>query len=203
MATTAAPYGLLPLNLIGGQSFTGGSIRDYAMTVNSATAIFKGDIVAIGVASAGQPSALTATPTTSTRGLVGVAVGVSYVDPVLKYQVYSNFLPAGAITAGYTNVAIRVVEDPDQLYQVQGDGAVAATEIGMNAPLTNFGGSTTTGNSTIALDASATANTATLAVRIVDLVNGPFSTPGDAKTDCIVKFNFGVHSYYQSAGATN
>jgi hypothetical protein len=203
MATTAAPYGLLPLNLIGGQSFTGGSIRDYAMTVNSATAIFKGDIVAIGVASAGQPSALTATPTTSTRGLVGVAVGVSYVDPVLKYQVYANFLPAGAVSAGYTNVMIRVVEDPDQLYQVQGDGAVAATEIGMNAPLTNFGGSTTTGNSTIALDASATANTATLAVRIVDLVNGPFSTPGDAYTDCIVKFNFGVHSYYQADGATN
>ena len=203
MATTASPYGLLPLNLIGGQSFTGGSIRDYAMTVNSATAIFKGDIVAIGVASAGQPTALTATPTTSTRGLVGVAVGVSYVDPVLKYQVYANFLPAGAITAGYTNVMIRVVEDPDQLYQVQGDGAVAATEIGMNAPLTNFGGSTTTGNSTIALDASATANTATLAVRIVDLVNGPFSTPGDAYTDCIVKFNFGVHSYYQADGATN
>jgi hypothetical protein len=203
MATTASPYGLLPLNLIGGQSFTGGSIRDYAMTVNSATAIFKGDIVAIGVASAGQPSALTATPTTSTRGLVGVAVGVSYVDPVLKYQVYANFLPAGAVSAGYTNVMIRVVEDPDQLYQVQGDGAVAATEIGMNAPLTNFGGSTTTGNSTIALDASATANTATLAVRIVDLVNGPFSTPGDAYTDCIVKFNFGVHSYYQADGATN
>jgi hypothetical protein len=173
------------------------------MTVNSATAIFKGDIVAIGVASAGQPTALTATPTTSTRGLVGVAVGVSCVDPVLKYQVYANFLPAGAITAGYTNVMIRVVEDPDQLYQVQGDGAVAATEIGMNAPLTNFGGSTTTGNSTIALDASATANTATLAVRIVDLVNGPFSTPGDAYTDCIVKFNFGVHSYYQADGATN
>jgi len=203
MATTASPYGLLPLNLIGGQSFTGGSIRDYAMTVNSATAIFKGDIVAIGVASAGQPSALTATPTTSTRGLVGVAVGVSYVDPVLKYQVYANFLPANAVSAGYTNVMIRVVEDPDQLYQVQGDGAVAATEIGMNAPLTNFGGSTTTGNSTIALDASATANTATLAVRIVDLVNGPFSTPGDAYTDCIVKFNFGVHSYYQADGATN
>jgi hypothetical protein len=203
MATTSSPYGLLPLNLIGGQSFTGGSIRDYAMTVNSATAIFKGDIVAIGVASAGQPSALTATPTTSTRGLVGVAVGVSYVDPVLKYQVYANFLPAGAVSAGYTNVMIRVVEDPDQLYQVQGDGAVAATEIGMNAPLTNFGGSTTTGNSTIALDASATANTATLAVRIVDLVNGPFSTPGDAYTDCIVKFNFGVHSYYQADGATN
>jgi hypothetical protein len=203
MATTASPYGLLPLNLIGGQSFTGGSIRDYAMTVNSSTAIFKGDVVAIGVASGGQPTALTATPTTSTRGLVGVAVGVSYVDPVLKYQVYANFLPANAISAGYTNVAIRVVEDPDQLYQVQADGAITLAQIGLNAELTNFGGSTTTGNSTIALESTTPANTSTFAVRIVDLVNGPFSTPGDAKTDCIVKFNFGVHSYYQSAGAAN
>lgn len=203
MATTAAPYGLLPINLIGGQSFTGGSIRDYAMTVNSATAIFKGDIVAVGVSSGGQPTALTTTPTTATRGLVGVAVGVSYVDPVLKYQVFANYLPAGAITAGYTNVFIRVVEDPDQLYQVQANGSIARTQIGLNAELANFGGSTTSGNSTIALQATTPANTATYAVRIVDLVVGPFSTPGDSYTDCIVKFNFGVHSYYQSAGAAN
>ena len=203
MATTSSPYGLVPINLIGGQSFTGGSIRDYVMTTNSATAIFKGDIVQLGAATAGQPTAMTATPTTSTAGLVGVAVGCSYVDPVLKYQVFSNFLPANAISAGYTDVAVRVVEDPDQLYQVQASGAVTLANIGKNAALTNFGGSTTTGNSTIQLNQSTIANTSTLAVRIVDLVDGPLSVPGDAYTDCIVKFNFGVHSYYQSAGTTN
>lgn len=203
MATTSAPYGLVPINLIGGQSFTGGSIRDFSMTTNSATAIFKGDVVQLGAATAGQPTALTSTPTTSTAGVIGVCVGVSYVDPVLKYQVYSNFLPAGAITAGYTNVAIRVVEDPDQLYQIQGSGSVTLANIGKNAALTNFGGSTTTGNSTVQLNQSTIANTSTLAVRIVDLVNGPLSVPGDAYTDCIVKFNFGVHTYYQSAGTTN
>lgn len=203
MATTSAPYGLLPINLIGGQSFTGGSIRDYVQTTNSATAIFKGDIVALGVSTAGQPTALTATPTTSSAGVVGVAVGASYVDPVLKYQVFANYLPANAISAGYTNVAVRVVEDPDQLYQVQASGSVTLANIGKNAALTNFGGSTTSGNSTIQLNQSTIANTSTLAVRIVDLVNGPFSTPGDAYTDTIVKFNFGVHSYYQSAGTTN
>jgi hypothetical protein len=203
MATTAAPYGLLPINLIGGQSFTGGTIRDYVMTTNSATAIFKGDLVTIGVTAGGQPEAMTTSPTTSTQGLVGVAAGCSYVDPVLKYQVFANFLPAGAISAGYTNVAIRVVDDPDQLYQVQADGAVTRAQIGLNAELNNFGGSVTSGNSTIALDATAPANTSSFAVRIVDLVVGPFSTPGDANTDCIVKFNFGVHSYYQSLGAAN
>ena len=180
-----------------------GKASTYLIASGYAQNIFKGDLVQLGAATAGQPTAMSSTPTTSTQGLVGVAVGCSYVDPVLKYQVFSNFLPANAISAGYTNVAIRVVEDPDQLYQVQADGAITRAQIGLNAELTNFGGSTTTGNSTIALESTTPANTSTYAVRIVDLVVGPLSTPGDAKTDCIVKFNFGVHSYYQAAGATN
>ena len=200
MATTASPYGLRPINLIGGQSFTGGTIRKYVMTVNSATGIFFGDVVKIAD---GEPSALTATPTTSTKGVVGVCVGVSYTDPTLKYTQFSQFLPANAVNSGYTNILISVIDDPDQLYQVQADGAVTRADIGNNAALGNFSaGSVTTGNSKVNMSAT-TANTATLAVRIVDLVDGAptFSTPGDAFTDCIVKFNFGVHSYYQADGS--
>ena len=201
MATTASPYGLRPINLIGGQSFTGGTIRKYSMTVNSATGIFFGDIVKL---SDGEPSPVTTTPTTSTRGIVGVCVGVSYTDPTLKYTQFSQYLPANAVSSGYTNILISVIDDPDQLYQVQADNAVTLAKIGNNAELGNFSaGSTTTGNSKITLEAGTIANTATFAVRIVDLVDGAptFSTPGDAYTDCIVKFNFGVHSYYQSNGS--
>ena len=201
MATTASPYGLKPINLIGGQSFTGGSIRDIAMTANSSNGIFFGDLVRI---LDGQPSAVTSTPVPSEEGLVGVCVGVSYTDPTLKYTQFAQFLPANAVNAGYTNILVRVVDDPDQLYQVQADGSVTAAKIGNNAELTNFSqGSTTTGNSKVSLDQSTIANTSTLAVRIVDLVNGAptFSTPGDAFTDCIVKFNFGIHSYYQATGS--
>jgi hypothetical protein len=54
--------------------------------------------------------------------------------------------------------------------------------------LGNFGGSTTTGRSTIHL--LAPARTATLAMRVVDFVD-----PGSAFTDVIVKFNTGVHMY--------
>jgi len=200
MATVQAPYGLRPINLIGGQSFTGGTIRKYVMTVNSATGIFFGDVVKIAD---GEPSALTSTPTTSTKGVVGVAVGVSYTDPTLKYTQFSQYLPANAVTSGYTNILISVIDDPDQLYQVQADGAVTRADIGNNAALGNFSnGSTTTGNSKVNVSAT-TANTSSLAVRIVDLVDGAptFSTPGDAYTDCIVKFNFGVHSYYQADGS--
>lgn len=200
MATVQAPYGLRPINLIGGQSFTGGTIRKYAMTTNSATGIFFGDVVSIAD---GQPSALTSTPTTSSVGVVGVCVGVQYTDPTLKYSQWAQFLPANAVNSGYTNIYVSVIDDPDQLYQVQADGPVTAADIGNNAALGNFSnGSVTSGNSKVNVS-STTANTSTLAVRIVDLVDGAptFSTPGDAFTDCIVKFNFGVHSYYQSAGS--
>ena len=48
MATTAAPYGLRPINLIGGQSFAG-STRQIAIASGYAANIFFGDIVAIAV----------------------------------------------------------------------------------------------------------------------------------------------------------
>lgn len=191
MASTASPYGLRPVNLIGGQAFNGGVIREIPMTVNSATAIYTGDVIQIGAASAGQPTAMSATPTTSTGGVVGVCVGVSYVDPVLKYVVHTQSLPANAITSGYTNVIIKVCDDPDQLYVVQAAGSVAATVIGKFAALENFGGTAATGLSTIRL--ATPANTGTLAVRIVDFVDA-----GSAYTDCIVKFNQGVHMYYNA-----
>lgn len=210
MSTVAAPYGLKPISLIGGQSFTGGTIREYLMTTNNTAAIFNGDLVQLGAAVAGQPTVVAATPTTSTAGIAGVCVGVRYqlAGQQLGYPLYAQYLPANAVTAGYTNIFIRVVEDPDQLYQVQSQGSVGYGSIGKTVALANFGGSTTTGNSTVALS-STIANTSALAVKIVDLVNasstfgGNFpSNPGDAYTDCIVKLNFGVHQYYQSAGTT-
>ena len=211
MSTVAAPYGLKPISLIGGQSFTGGTIREYLMTTNNSAAIFNGDLVQIGAAVAGQPTVVAATPTTSSTGVVGVCVGVRYqlAGQQLGYPLYAQYLPANAVTAGYTNIFIRVVEDPDQLYQVQSQGSVGYGSIGKTVALANFGGSTTTGNSTVALS-STIANTSALACKIVDLVNssstfgGNFpSNPGDAYTDCIVKLNFGVHQYYQSAGTAN
>lgn len=210
MSTVAAPYGLKPISLIGGQSFTGGTIREYLMTTNNTAAIFNGDLVQLGAAVAGQPTVVATTPTTSSVGIVGVCVGVRYqlAGQQLGYPLFAQYLPANAVTAGYTNIFIRVVEDPDQLYQVQSQGTVGYGSIGKTVALANFGGSTSTGNATTAIS-STIANTSALAVKIVDLVNssstfgGNFpSNPGDAFTDVIVKLNFGVHSYYQSAGTT-
>lgn len=218
MSTVSSPYGLKPVSLIGGQSFTGGTIREYLLTTNNTAPIFTGDLVQLGASVAGQPTVVTATPTTSSAGIAGVCVGVRYqlAGQQLGYPLYGEYLPANAVTAGYINIFIRVVEDPDQLYQVQSLGSVGYGSIGKTVALANFTagtgsttGNTTTGNSVVALS-STIANTSALACKIVDLVNssstfgGNFpSNPGDAYTDVIVKLNFGVHSYYQSAGTTN
>lgn len=217
MATVSSPYGLKPVSMIGGQSFTGGTIREYLLTTNNTAAIYNGDLVQLGAAAAGQPTVVTATPTTSSVGIVGVCVGVRYqlAGQQLGYPLFAQYLPANAVTAGYTNIFIRVVEDPDQLFQVQSLGSIGYGSIGKTIALANFSagtgsstGNTTSGNSVVALSATV-ANTSALACKIVDLVNssstfgGNFpSNPGDAYTDCIVKLNFGVHSYYQSAGTT-
>ena len=218
MATVSSPYGLKPISMIGGQSFTGGTIREYLLTSNNSAAIYNGDLVQLGASAAGQPTVVTSTPTTSSVGIIGVCVGVRYqlASQQLGYPLFAQYLPAGAVNAGYTNIFIRVIEDPDQLYQVQSLGSIGYGSIGKTAALANFSagtssstGSTTTGNSLVAM-ASSAANTSALALKIVDLVNssstfgGNFpSNPGDAYTDVIVKLNFGVHSYYQSAGTSN
>ena len=213
MASTSSPYGLKPINLIGGQAFNGGVIRDIPLVANSATAFAVGNVIQLG--NTGIPSSIAATPTAidipnaadATAGIVGVCVGVSYVDPTLKLQSFGQYLPANAITSGYTNVFIRVCDDPDQLYQIQGSAAFGtltngpAGAIGKNAALGNFGANATTGLSTINLVVGANggslAATTTLAMRVVDVVA---ESALDNYPDLIVKFNVGVHSYTNALG---
>lgn len=212
MAATATPFGLRPVNLIGGRPFNGGVIREIKLHTNVATAFYNGDVIALS--SAGNPSPITVTPVAikipstsadATAGIVGVCVGVRYVSPDLKQPQFAQSLPANAITSGYTDVWIRVCDDPQQLYAIQASSVVgtltngARGAIGKNGALGNFGGSASTGNSTIHLvtgtNWGSLAATSTLAMRIVDVI-----TPDDAYPELLVKFNVGVHSYDNSLG---
>lgn len=219
MATVASPYGLRPVNLIGGQQF-GGQMREYKVAANNSAAIFNGDLVVLS--SAGLPSAVSSTPSAikipstsadSTAGIVGVLVGARYVNGATKQPLWNQYLPANATTAGHTDIWIQVVDDPDALFKVQGTAALGTFNsgtsgsgwpgaVGKNAAL-GFGtaGSTTTGNSGVNLvvgsNGASLAATSTLAVRIVDVVRG---TESDSFPEFIVKLNVGVHSYYNSLG---
>lgn len=218
MASVASPYGLRPINLIGGQAFNGGVIREYKVASNNSAAIFNGDLVVLS--SAGLPSAVGSSPVAidipnaadATAGIVGVCVGCRYTDSTGIIQ-YRQYLPANLITGGATNVFVRVMDDPDALFQIQGTAALGTFNsgtggsgwpgaIGKNAEL-GFGtaGSTATGNSGMNLvvgsNGGSLAATSTLAVRIVDMVDG---TQTDNYPEFIVKLNVGVHSYTNSLG---
>lgn len=199
MSTIAAPYGMKPIKMIGSQAFAA-ALRDVPMTANSATAIYLGSAIALNSGSAVN---IAATPTT-TRGTstpVGVCMGIEYVDPVNKQLMFGQYLPANAVNSGYTNIKIKVFDDPDGLFMIQATGAVAASARGSNAALASVtSGSATYGISNMTLDAATVATTATLAVRIVDFWDAPGSTVGDAFTDVIVKWNQGVHAYLNATG---
>jgi hypothetical protein len=204
MASSATPFGLKPVNLIGGQAFNGGAIREYLLPSNVAAAYFTGSVIYMNTN--GVPTMIAATPTAgTTAGILGVMVGVRYTDPTLKYTVFGQYLPTGAYTAGYRDIYIRVCDDPDQLYSIQAATVVgsktngARGAIGQNAALSGFSGNATTGLADTALATGANwgscASTNTLAMRIVDII-----TPDDAYPEVLVKFNQGVHSYLFSTG---
>ena len=202
MAKTAAPYGLRPINLIGGQVFAG-STRQIKIASGYAANIFFGDIVAIAadgtivkVTKTGADGTTNAFP----AGVVGVFMGCTYTDPTLKYKLNAQYWPTGTVAA---DAMAYVCDDPDALFQIQADGTLAQTALGGNFAVVQNAGSTTTGDSKIALDASSLGADTFLPLRVVDFVDGPFSAVGDAYTDVVVKFNFGIHSYYSATGVAN
>lgn len=197
MATTAAPSGLRPINLIGGQPFAG-STRQIKIASGYAANIFFGDIVAIHTD--GTIVKVTNVGTNADpfpAGTVGVFMGCTYTDPNLKYKLFSQYWPTGTVAS---DAFAYVCDDPDALFQIQADDAVTQTMLGSNFGVNQTAGSTVTGDSKISLDVGTRNTTNTIGLRLVDFVNGPFSTVGDAYTDCIVKFNFGIHTYYNGTG---
>jgi hypothetical protein len=199
MATTATPYGLRPINEVSGLPYAGAT-RKLPIASGFATNIFYGSVVVIAangtiqlmtdVGSAADPFP---------AGTIGVFMGCSYTDAVMGF-VNRQFWPASQVAG---DALAFIVDDPNVAFQVQGDNTMAQATLGMNAPLSNVQsgttGSTATGNSNVALDAT-TAATTGIAFRVVDFIDAPGSAVGDAFTDVVVKFNPGSHSYTSNTG---
>ena len=91
-----------------------------------------------------------------------------------------------------SDASAYVIDDPDVLFEMQGDGTGAQTVIGNNVAVVQTAGSTTIGTSKNAIDISTVASTtATLPIRIVDISSKSDNAAGDAYTDLVVKFNAG------------
>lgn len=182
MASTAAPYGLRPVNLIGGQPYAG-STRLVKINNAYAANLFYGQPVSVNAS--GVVVAETGTSNVAATGVVGIFMGCTYTDPNLKYKIFKQYWPSGTVA---TDAYAYIVDDPDVVMQGQAGGAIAQTDLGANIALGTSSGDTNTGNATTPLGASA-ATTATLPLRIVGFVDGPDSAVGDAYTDILVKWN--------------
>jgi len=198
MATTAAPYGLKAVNLVGGQPYAG-STRQIKIASGYAANIYNGSVVSVVAAGTVEiVSEVGSAADVFPAGTVGVFVGCSYTDPNTKQKLFKQYWPSGTVAS---DAVAYVIDDPDVVFQIQADDTLAQSALGINIPVVNpTAGSTTTGNSTMAADASAIAVGATLAFKIVDFVDAPGSAVGDTYTDILVKFNPSSHAYTAGTG---
>ena len=195
--TVDAPYGMVPVNLLGGQVYAG-QTREIPIGQNETTAIFFGDVVTLN--SAGNATKVTTTATATT---IGVFLGCTYIDPNTSQPVYKQYYPGGINVAG---MQAYVQDDPDQLYKVAvvstgtTIGNLTRAAVGKNVSLVQNSGSTTNGNSRNAV-LNTTDTETTLPIRVVDVVpeTAVAGFPG-SYTEVIVRFNFGISLYENAEG---
>jgi hypothetical protein len=194
--TISGPYGLKPINLIGGQVFAGAT-RQVPIASGYNTNLLNGDLVKLTTGGTLVKDAGTATATP-----LGIFLGCSYTSPALGYLLFSQYYPANTAA---TDIMAFVADDPDQLYKVavvSGTTVIAGvgrTVVGSNVSLVQNAGSTTTGNSKVAVLSTSAATTGTLPVRVIDVVLET-ATGTNSYVELIVKWNFGTHQYQNATG---
>ena len=191
MAATAAPYGFVPVNRLGG--YENGSFRQLKMTNSYGTSVFFGDIVELVAAGTIEID----TAATSSRP-IGIFQGCNYTDPTHNYK---NFAQMWTASIAATDILAHVADDPRQIFQAQFNGTIAQTQLGLNAEnITYAAGNTKFGKSIMALDIATPATTATFPWRTLDFVDGPDSSVGDAYVDMLVMWNADIHQYNLALG---
>ena len=199
MATTASPYGLKPVNRIDGMPYAGATSQFLINPAGTGTNLFYGQVVILDADGYIALSTATGADLTtnnlggSSLGAIGVFVGCSYIN-AQGQQIYAQYYPSG--TTGV--VTAYVVTDDSVTFQAQLDASATQAVLGANtffaAVQSTSTGSTRTGNSTSALDA--TVQTAAAAFKIIG-----FASPvTDAYPDVLVKFNPGAHAFSNAVG---
>lgn len=166
----SAPYGLKPVNLIGGQVFAG-STRNEPIQYGYATNIFYGDFV---VLSRGFITRAAVSTGTGANQVTGIFLGVSYTSPVTKQKQFSQFWPAGTLAGDAQAI---ICDDPDTVFKavVCSSGTTVASGalamVGTNLSMVDNTGSANTGNSANAVLApTATPASSILPVRCIGVV---------------------------------
>lgn len=205
--TIDAPYGLEPVNLVGGLPFAGAT-RQIPIGNNYGTAIYNGDVVQLN----GSGNVIITTlqaQTSPLAGVIGVFLGCSYTNPTTKQKLFSQYYP-GSVASD--DIMAYVADDPNALFKVVSvtsnvadstSGGLLpayksrANTFGANAELVLNTGSATSGNSRMGIFVNNV--TTSLPLRVVDVVPDTANSSGNF-VEFIVKFNAGYHAYNNSSG---
>ena len=194
--TVDKPYGLKPINLIGGQVFAGATRQ--RRIDSGASSIGFGD--PLKFASDGTVVVCTETTAPPDAGFAGVFLGCTFVSTVTGQPTFSQAWISGTAVKSGTYVTAYVADDPNTLFKAVGVSAslvVSTTggfvygDIGSNVALVANTLNTTTNDSQQGLLTSSAAVTRSLPVRIVDVVEETsFISSGTVYyPEVIVKFN--------------
>ena len=194
-------YGLKPINRLDGLPYAG-AIRQIPIAAAYATAILNGDTVKVDT-----NGYLVANTTSNSGDSVGVLVGCAYTNSSGQ-PVQGQFYPAAASTT--TALAFGyVVDDPNAVFKVVASSGQTTTPtaysralVGSNVALSINTGSTITGDSYYGIDGASAGTTATLPIRVVDVVpdtaTGPANASATTYYEFLVKFN--LHQYTDTTG---
>jgi hypothetical protein len=179
--TVSAPYGLKPINLIGGQVFAG-STRNIPIIYGESTSIFYGDFVKVLRGTVQRQAVTTAG---GAAGLVGIFLGCSYTDPVTKQKRFSQYWPGGTLAGDAQAI---VCDDPDTVFKaaiVASSGSTTVTScapamIGQNLQGSNLAGNVNTGNSSNGLIIPAATTSSAYVARVMGIVPDTAASLGSA-----------------------
>jgi len=182
MTATFAPNGLTPSRIRGGAP-NSNSTNEYPIASGTAANIYTGQPVRVSV---GNIVALTS----AGEATSGVFQGCRYVEN--GEQKFKSYWPGGTSA---TDAVGFVIDNPAQIYEIQGDASVTAAVVGKNVP---FGaitsGSTFTGRSGASADISEVASTG-LDLKVIRVIDEPGNVLGDAKTKIEVMLNLHADNF--------
>ena len=221
--TVSAPYGLKAVNEIGGLPYAG-STRMIPIASGYAANLFYGDIVQLsgGTLIAGAYTPAT-NPTTPIAGTIGVFVGCEYTQPVTGQKLRAQYWPTGTIAQ---DAVAYIIDDPRTVFKAamgsqatstlsntsSGMGYANPAFIGTNVyPLSGTAGSTTTGDSALAVSGGVVTNgtgntrvTAAAPLRVVGVatdsvvaVTQTASTSGSSATLTLTAANSAIQAGMQ------
>ncbi len=173
MANPDTPFGLRPIRHRNGAPYNG-AVNPYYCNSGYGTALFIGDPVDI-VAGGSNASAITVpgfgelavgtAPEIEASAATGIITGV-----IVSFSADPTALENVHRLASTERIA-WVCDDPDVIFEIQSDGTMAATQMGLNASIIVAAGSTVTALSGVELDSTTEATTAGLELKILRAVN--------------------------------